>query len=62
MGQLEYSIGVFWQFNPRDTLRYNWIFQLKSNNRLIFAHIDQKSSVFGIIIANLTENGAFYAI
>ena len=61
-GQLYLSVGVFWQFEPWDTLKYTMIFQLKSKIRSIFANFDQKSSVFGTIITDLTENGAYNAI
>ena len=54
------SVCVFWQFEPGDTLKYTpGFFQLTSKMRPIFDHFDQKPSVFGTIIKNLTENGAY---
>ena len=58
-GQLNLSVSVFWQFDPGDTPRF---LQLKSKIRLIFANFDQKSSVFGTVITNLTGNGAHYVV
>ena len=68
------TVGVFRQFDRRDTLIYLLsiliqhllntpiFFQLKSKIRPTFANFDKKSPVFGTIITNLTKNGAYYAL
>ena len=50
------------EFDPGIHFNTPIFFQLQSKIMPIFANYDEKSSDFGTIITNLTENVAYYAL